>query len=67
MGRGFAKLNQPFMHDSDPDDLGDVHYSLFEGYNFDKKQANQIAQFPTTFLRNTTISRLDRESLRRVL
>ena len=31
------------------------------------KQANQIAQFPTTFLRNTTISRLGRESLRRVL
>ena len=46
MGRGFAKLNLPFMHDSDPDDLGDVHYHLFEGCNFDIETSKSNRTIP---------------------
>ena len=41
----FAKLNQPFMHDNDRDNLDYVDYRLLEGYNLGRKKKYEKVKY----------------------
>ena len=41
----FAKLNQPFMHDNDHDNLDYVDYRLLEYYNLGRKKKYEKVKY----------------------